>query len=81
MKVLMTNNSIVSLENVRKVNKNVFETKHTSRGVPYTLTHYQIAISYRGDQWGETIECGTNSTGEKVCDELFQTIYQKLSEG
>ena len=81
MKVLMTNDSIVSLENVRRVTKQVFETKHTSRGVPYTLIHHQICISYLGDQRGETIDCGNNDNGAKVCAELFQTIYEKLSEG
>lgn len=79
MKVLKTNDYIISLENVRKVTRNISETKHTSRGTPYTLTHYQISIAYNNDTWGENIDCGTNSVGEKTCAELFQTIYEILS--
>lgn len=80
MKVLMTPNSIISLENVRRVERKEYETKHTSYGKAYTLTHYEIVIVYTNDT-SEHIACGTGNNAKDLCDTTFQTIYNKLSEG
>ena len=79
MKVLMTTNSIISLENVRRVERRITETKHTSYGRPYTLTHYDIAIIYSNDN-SQHISFGTGDSAKDLCDATFQTIFDKLSE-
>lgn len=79
MKVLMTPNSIISLENVRRVERRITETKHTSYGTPYTLTHYNIAIIYNNDS-SEHLDFGTGNSAKDLCDTTFQTIYDKLIE-
>ena len=79
MKVLMTTNSIISLENVRRVERHITETKHTSYGKPYTLTHYDIAIIYAGNE-SEHINFGTGDSAKDLCDSTFQIIFNKLSE-
>lgn len=79
MKVLMTPNSIISLENVRRVERRITETKHTSYGKPYTLTHYDIVIIYNNDS-SEHLSFGTGNSAKDLCDTTFQTIYDKLIE-
>lgn len=79
MKVLMTPNSIISLENVRRVERRITETKHTSYGKPYTLTHYNIAIIYN-DEGSEHLDFGTGNSAKDLCDTTFQAIYNKLTE-
>lgn len=79
MKVLMTPDSIISLENVRRVERRIAETKHTSYGRPYTLTHYDIAIIYNNDG-SEHLSFGTGNSAKDLCDTTFQTIYDKLIE-
>lgn len=81
MKVLMTLNSIISLENVRRVSKRVSETKHTSYGKAYTLIHYEILISYAGGHDSELIQCGHGDSAKDLCEATFCDIYKKLSEG
>ena len=80
MKILMINNSIISLENVRRVEKLVTETKHTSHGKPYTLTHYEILILYMGGQGSERIQFGHSTSAKDLCEATFCDIYEKLSE-
>lgn len=82
MKVLMTPNSIISLENVRRVERRVTETKHTSYGKPYTLTHYEIVVLYMGGNTmdNEYIQFGCGESAKDLCDTTFETIYKKLSE-
>lgn len=80
MKVLMTPNSIISLENVRRVEKRVTETKHTSYGKPYTLTHYEIVVLYVGTHDNEHIEFGTGESAKDLCEATFKVIFEKLSE-
>lgn len=82
MKVFMTPTTIISLENVRRVEKCITETKHTSYGKPYTLTHYEIVISYAGGDVldNERIEFGSGESAKILCDLAFETIYEKLSE-
>ena len=79
MKVLMTTNSIISLENVRRVERRITETKHTSYGKPYILIHYDIAIIYNNDS-SEHLSFGTGNSAKDLCDTTFQTIYDKLIE-
>lgn len=80
MKILMTPDSIISLENVRRVEKRTFETKHTSYGKPYVLTHYEILISYMGGQDEELIQFGCDASAKVLCETTFHEIYAKLSE-
>ncbi len=80
MKVLMINNSIISLENVRRVEKLVTETKHTSYGKPYILTHYEILVSYMGGEDSELIKFGHTPSAKELCEVTFNDIYSKLSE-
>ena len=80
MKMLMTANQIISLENVRRVDRKMTESRHTSYGKPYIVKHYEIVIVYTNDT-AEYIGCGEDTPGEKTCAEYFQTIYEKLSEG
>ena len=75
----MIPNSIISLENVRRVNRKVNQTKHTSYGKPYTLTHYSIEIVYC-DGGSEFIEFGHEITSRDLCDTTFQIILEKLGE-
>lgn len=80
MKLLMTTNSIISLEGVRRVERNVTESNHTSYGKKYTVKHYDITIIYCEGP-AEHIHCGEGTTGEKTCAEYFTEIFNKLSEG
>ena len=80
MKMLMTTDEIISLENVRRVERRVTESKHTSYGKPYIIKHYEVLIIYTEGQ-AEHIRCGEDTRGEKACAEYFKTIYEKLSEG
>lgn len=79
MKVLMTPDSIISLENIRRVEKRIFETKHTSCGMP--LTRYEILISYMGGKDEELIQFGDGNSAKVLCETAFHDIYAKLSEG
>lgn len=79
MEVLKTPNSIISLENVRRVERREYETKHTSYGKSYVLMHYEISIVYTNDT-SEHITCGTGNNAKDLCDTTFQTIYEKLSK-
>ena len=81
MKILMTSNSIISLENVRRVEKLATETKHTSRGKPYILTDYEILILYMSGDDSERIYFGHDASAKELCEATFHDIYAKLSEG
>ena len=80
MKLLRTENELISLENVRKVSLNKETTKHTSMGKPYTIDHYDIYIDYSDGKSREHIKCGEDTKGKEKSDRLFETIYQILSE-
>ena len=79
MKVFMTPTTIISLENVRRVEKCITETKHTSYGKPYTVTHYEIVVLYM-DGESESIEFGSGDPAKDLCNLAFEIIYEKLSE-
>ena len=76
----MTTNSMISLESVRRVERKVIETNHTSYGKKYTVKHYEIVIIYC-DSSSEHISCGEGDRGEKTCAEYWLDIFSKLSEG
>jgi hypothetical protein len=80
MKLLLITDSIISLENVRRVEKKVTETKHTSYGEKYTIKHYSITIVYT-DGSSECIECGKDAIGKQTCNEHWLNIFNKLSKG
>lgn len=66
MKAIMTNDSIISLENVKRVNKSCCELLNK--------TFYRIYIHYEnGDS--EMIECGEYKDGQNCQNELFQKIF------
>lgn len=80
MKMLRTENELISLENVRKVSLRTNTSKHTSKGVPYTIDHYSIYIQYLEEKMWEHIECGENVSGKVKAQQLFEEIFKILSE-
>ena len=79
MKLINTLNSIVSLENVRRVDLNKSESKHTRNyGEKYTITNYTIIIRYN-DNTAEHITCGEDASGKAKADDLFAKIGAILS--
>ena len=77
MKILMTLDSIISLENVRRVEKRMRESTHTTYGKKYTITHHSIAIVYTDDK-SEHISCGEGKSGADMCEATFANIYDIL---
>ena len=50
MKLIATENKIISLENVKSVKmEDIISEKHTSKGVPYYLYQSSISIKYFGN--------------------------------
>lgn len=80
MKLLRTPVSLISLENVRRVEIEAKETKHTSHGTPYTLTSYSILIVYCGGNGTERLEFGNGANAKSLCDTTFNIIYEQLSK-
>lgn len=79
MKILNTEKSIISLEDVRRVDLQEFESKHTSHGNPYTVHHYDVVIVYT-DKTSERITCGENEEGRVTANLLMDKIVSILSE-
>ena len=66
MKAIMTNDSIISLENVKRVNKGRCNLPDKDL--------YRIYVHYEnGDS--EMIECGEYKDGQNCQNELFQKIF------
>jgi hypothetical protein len=80
MKMLRTENELISLENVRKVTHRMNTSKHTSKGVAYTIDHHSIHIQYLEEKMWENIECGEDATGKEKAQRLFEEIFKILSE-
>lgn len=80
MKLISTGTSIVSLENVRRVNLYTSEDWHTSRGIPYVIKSYTIIIYYENNQSTERIDCGKNDKGEIMAKEYMDTIRTILAQ-
>lgn len=79
MKILTTLNSIISLENVRRVEKRTRESHHTTYGEKYIITHYSIAIIYT-DENSEYVDCGEGKNGADMCEATFTQIYEILAK-
>ena len=75
MKILRTDNELISLENVRKVTANKTTSKHTSMGKPYTLDTHTVIIEYC-DNHIERIKCGEDTEGAKMSKMILDNIYQ-----
>ena len=79
MKVLITKDALIVLENVRKVERKCYTTNHTSKGVKYSIDHHYITITYIDDK-EERIDCGEDLEGKQKANEIFIDIYKTLSE-
>lgn len=79
MKILNTEKSILSLEDVRRVDLHVTESKHTSHGKPYTIHHYDVTIVYT-DKTSERVACGEDENGHVTAKLLMDKIVEILSE-
>lgn len=79
MKIIRTANSIISLENVRRVELYETSSQHTRSGQKYTVDHYSIGISYINDK-SEYIECGENKDGEDKANRLMDRIFEILAK-
>jgi hypothetical protein len=79
MKVLVTENEIINLENVRRVERRCNTSKHTCKGVPYLINHYSIVFIFDGS-YQDLINCGTNEKGKEKADKIFNEVYEILSK-
>lgn len=78
MKILMTPNELISLENVRRVSKKEHESHHTTYGKKYTITCHYIEITYTNGE-SEEIDCGSGENGADLCEATFARIYNLLT--
>ena len=79
MKIIRTNNSIISLENVRRVELHESTTNHTSMGKKYSIDHYSIGITYCDDKH-QSITCGEDAKGQDTANRLLDKIFEILSK-
>lgn len=79
MKIIRTTDSIISLENVRRVELITSTSQHTRAGQKYTIDHYQICIVYC-DSKAEHIECGEDKAGEEKSNHLMDKIFEILAK-
>lgn len=77
MKIIITKDSIVSLENVRRVDMKSVASTHTTYGKKYTVTDYRLDIDYN-DNSSERINCGEDAKGKETMFELFYKIIDIL---
>lgn len=77
MKIIVTKDAIVSLENVRRVDMNSVESTHSKYGKKYIVTDYRLDIDYN-DNSSERIECGEDAKGKETMLELFSKIIDIL---
>lgn len=77
MKLVVISNSIITLEDVRRVDLHESTSKHVSHGKPYTVTDYELRI-YRNHNATPTdfIHCDT----QKEAKELMAEIADILSK-
>lgn len=81
MKLIVTKNSIISLENVRRVDVHESTSKHTSHGKPYTVTDYEIFIYYMDSTTvSERIKCGEDADGRALAEKFMAQIADILSK-
>lgn len=79
MKIIRTTNSIISLENVRRVELHEYSSQHTRAGQKYSIDHYRISIVYCDDK-SEHIECGDNKEGREKSEQLMDKIFEILKK-
>lgn len=79
MKIIRTLNSIISLEDVRRVEFRESSSQHTRAGQKYTIDHYSISIIYTNDK-SEHIDCGENKNGKDKADRLMDKIFEILGK-
>lgn len=79
MKILNTEKSIISLEDVRRVDLQETESKHTSHGNPYIIHHYNVVVVYT-DKTSERIACGEDEKGRVTANLMMDKIVSILSE-
>lgn len=77
MKIIITKDSIVSLENVRRVDMKSVENTHSRYGKKYVVTDYRLDIDYN-DNSSERIDCGEDAKGKETMLELFHQIADIL---
>ena len=74
MKVIMTNEKIISLENLMSVEKLVVkQSKHTKCGEPYYLFDSAIVIKYFGGDF-ERIEFNDFESKKEIDERLTETM-------
>lgn len=74
MKVIMTNEKIISLENLMSVEKlTVTQNKHTKFGKPYYLFDSAIIIKYFGGD-SETIKFNDFESKEEIDKRLTESM-------
>ena len=79
MKIIRTTDSIISLENVRRVELDERTSQHTRAGQKYTVSHYSISIVYTDDE-SEYIDCGENKGGKDKANKLMDEIAEILTK-
>ena len=79
MKVIKITNSIISLENVRRVERRKTTSQHTKSGQKYSIDHYSVSVIYTDDK-AEHIECGRDADGQDRADRLMDEIFEILSK-
>lgn len=81
MKIIVTEDKIISLENVKSVEKrSIDEERHTKMGKPYYLYNTSIHINYFGGDTERIYLDGYTSseTAKKELETLIQRIYVEL---
>ena len=79
MKFIRIDNSIISLENVRRVELNETTSQHTRSGQKYTINHYDVNVIYCDDN-NEYIECGEDAAGADKSERLMNKIFEILTK-
>lgn len=78
MKLYRTENTIINLENVRKVEFEKSTSQHTCKGEKYLDYHYSILISYMEKDTYTRINLPDNN--ETFAKNAFETIFEILNK-
>lgn len=79
MKILITDNTIVSLENVRRIDFETSVSNHTSQGRKYSVNHYQVRIAYMNGEY-EHLKAGEDEKGKIQSESWKKEIINILRE-
>ncbi len=77
MKKFYTANTLVSLENVLRIDLTETSYTYTRKGVKIDETAYSIQITYVNGQMN-TLRCGVNAQGKTTQTEWFAEIVEIL---